>query len=494
MARQIDSLKLLLDAYEERFEIEDSLQEDIEMYGDNDGSPAADNYTHEVTDSLLNLWYLQHQNNTLHEGEYNMDSVHFSSNVPDSVYIRRLKQINSYITVPFNETVRNYIILYSEKMPTKMRNMLGLSSYYMPIFEETLSNYDLPQELKYMAVIESALNPVAVSRAGAKGMWQFMYNSARQYGLTVNSFVDERFDPVKSADAAARYLKDAYNIFGDWNLAICSYNCGPGNVNKAIRRAGSREFWDIYEYLPRETRGYVPAFVGALYAFTYYKEHGLSPAPASLPSHVDTFQVHKMLHFQQVNEVINVPVETLRDLNPQYVHDIIPADGDYVLKLPYTYTAAFIDHEDSIYSHRASEIFNQSVMEKVKESKNEASSRIVYTVKSGDYLGRIASRYHVSVNQIKQWNNLRSTNLRVGQKLVIYPRGNAPAPSGSVSSASSSSSSKPSSGSTTYTVRNGDTLYDIAKKYPGVSAQDIMKFNGMKSSSIRVGQKIKIPQ
>ncbi|MGM9766906.1 MAG: lytic transglycosylase domain-containing protein, partial [Candidatus Cryptobacteroides sp.] len=243
-----------------------------------EGEPASEelapeDYTLDVTDSLLSIWYLHKKMQASSPQDFNMDSVHFESNVTDKEYLRRLAEMNSFITLPFNETVRNYIILYSEKMPAKMASMLALSHYYFPIFEEIFDKYGLPKELKYMAVIESAFNPVAVSRAGAKGMWQFMYNTAKMYGLTINSFVDERLDPVKSADAAARYLKDAYRIFGDWNLAISSYNCGSGNVNKAMRRSGSRDFWPVYEYLPRETRGYVPAFVGAMYAFTYSKEH-----------------------------------------------------------------------------------------------------------------------------------------------------------------------------------------------------------------------------
>lgn len=423
LCAEVDSLKRLV---EEFYELLEQQENDTTSTEDNNldtpfGSRLAPSeYTPEVTDSLLSLWYLQRSTSRNNEGcDYNMDSVHFTTNVSDKELIDRLADMNSFITLPFNETVKNYILLYSEKMPTKMAQMLGLAQYYFPIFEETFNRYGLPEELKYMAVIESALNPVAVSRAGAKGMWQFMYTTAKSYGLTINSYVDERLDPVKSADAAARYLRDSYGVFGDWNLAISSYNCGAGNVSKAIRRSGSRNFWDIYDYLPRETRGYVPAFVGAMYAFRYYKEHGLDPATIAMPEHVDTFHVSNMLHFQQINEVVGVPVQTLRDLNPQYIHDIIPKSEKqpYILRLPFSYTASFIEHEDTVYKHRAKELFNPTTLENLTTASQE---RIVYRVKSGDYLGRIASRYHVSVNNIKKWNNLKNNNLRVGQKLVIY--------------------------------------------------------------------------
>lgn len=423
LCAEVDSLKRLV---EEFYELLEQQENDTTSTKDNNldtpfGSRLAPSeYTPEVTDSLLSLWYLQRSTSRNNEGgDYNMDSVHFTTNVPDKELIERLADMNSFITLPFNETVKNYILLYSEKMPTKMAQMLGLAQYYFPIFEETFNRYGLPEELKYMAVIESALNPVAVSRAGAKGMWQFMYTTAKSYGLTINSYVDERLDPVKSADAAARYLRDSYGVFGDWNLAISSYNCGAGNVSKAIRRSGSRNFWDIYDFLPRETRGYVPAFVGAMYAFRYYKEHGLDPATIAMPEHVDTFHVSNMLHFQQINEIVGVPVQTLRDLNPQYIHDIIPKSEKqpYILRLPFRYTASFIEHEDTVYKHRAKELFNPTTLENLTTASQE---RIVYRVKSGDYLGRIASRYHVSVNNIKKWNNLKNNNLRVGQKLIIY--------------------------------------------------------------------------
>lgn len=480
-----------------------------------------EDYTLDVTDSLLSLWYVHKSMLKGDTVSFNMDSVHFRSSVTDKEYLQRLADMNSFITLPFNETVRNYIILYSEKMPTKMSSMLALSQYYFPIFEEIFDRYDLPKELKYMAVIESAFNPVAVSRAGAKGMWQFMYNTAKMYGLTINSFVDERLDPVKSADAAARYMRDAYRIFGDWNLAISSYNCGSGNVNKAMRRSGSREFWPVYNYLPRETRGYVPAFVGAMYAFTYYREHGLVPETDSMPVQVDTFHIRRMLHFQQVSALTGVSVEMLKKLNPQYVHDIVPgtAKEEYVLRLPYQYTSKFIENEDSVYAYNAKEYFSPATLQNIAVSGSASSQRIAYKVKSGDYLGRIASRYHVTVKQIMEWNHLRNTNLRVGQVLYIYGKFNGPVAqsSGASSKSLAASSSKGSASSdgaasskgsaatpppaesaaegtyTVYVVKSGDSLYRISQDYPGVSADDIMKFNGI-GTDIRPGMKLKIPK
>ena len=561
---ELDSLRMEVEKYRQELEYTDSITgEMMEVYEENEfkgeSGLAPEDYTAEVSDSLLNLWYVHNRVNSNYI-DYDMDSVRFQSNVPDEVYIERIKQMNSFITLPYNDIVKNYIILYSEKMPTKMSNMLGLCRYYMPIFEEVLNRNDMPEELKAMAVIESALNPRAVSRVGAKGMWQFMYSTAKMYGLHIDSFVDERLDPVKSAEAAAQYMKDAYEIFGDWNLAIASYNCGAGNVNKAIRRSGgSRAFWDIYPYLPRETRGYVPAFVGALYAMTYYKEHGIKPEAVEMPAHVDTFKINRMLHLRQVSDLTGAPLEELKNLNPQYSHEIIPGnDREYILRIPYNFSNAFIDNEDSIYVHKAAEYFNPVTIKKIKDGGD--GERIVYRVKSGDYLGRIASRHGCTVAQIKRWNNLKSNDIRIGQRLTIYRGGKAPSSSSSSSSASSSASASKStpapanattytvksgdvlgkiaerhgctvaqlkawnnltsnnirvgqklivSGSassqkapaspqngeyTTYTVKSGDSFYSIAKNYPGVSAQDIMNFNGLSSSKIKPGMKIKIPK
>ena len=428
LKKQIDSLQNLVEDYMFMLDYQDSISRTF-IYQDELNEVRDDSqliYTPHITDSLLNVWYIHRNVSKKLEETLNLDSVHFTSNTPDKVYIQRLEEMNSPITLPYNETVKNYMILYSEKMPTKMSEMLGLAEYYMPIFEETFNKYDMPEELKYMAVIESALNPIAVSRAGAKGMWQFMYTTAKSYGLIINSFVDERLDPVKSADAAARYLKDAYRVFGDWNLAISSYNCGAGNVNKAIRRSGSnKDFWAIYNYLPRETRGYVPAFVGAMYAFRYKDEYKLKPNKITSPVHIDTFHINKNLHFQQISELVGIPVETLRGLNPQYVHDIIPGkDKTYILRIPSRFTSDFIVHEDSVYNHRAKELFNPTVLENIRNTGSAyETERIVYKVRSGDYLGRIAQRYKVKVTDIKKWNHLRNNNLRIGQRLVIYKRG-----------------------------------------------------------------------
>lgn len=564
LRQELDSLKMELERYKADLQYSDSIaNEMIELYGDNEGQSAIgigpEDYTAEVSDSLLNIWYAHRMASEDGIEEFDMDSIRFQSNVPDEVYIERLKKMNSFISLPYNEIVKNYIILYSEKMPTKMSHMLGLCQYYMPIFEETFNKYDLPEELKAMAVIESAMNPLAVSRAGAKGMWQFMYSTAKMYGLHIDSFVDERLDPVKSAEAAAQYLQDSYEIFGDWNLAIASYNCGAGNVNKAIRRSGGkRAFWDIWPYLPRETRGYVPAFVGALYAMTYHKEHGIKPEAVEMPVHVDTFRINKQLHLKQVAELTGAPLEELKNLNPQYRHEIIPGNSrEYILRLPYTYTNAFIEYEDSVYTHKYDEFFNPATIKKIQDGGD--GERIVYRVKSGDNLGRIASRHRCSVAQIKRWNGLKSNNIRVGQRLVIYKGGGpssssssastssssaasgsqSPAPTGtytvksgdtlsgiatrhgvtvaqlkqwnnltsnnikigqklklnSSSSASPSQSTSSAAGEyTTYTVKSGDSFYGIAKNYPGVSAQDIMDFNGLSSSKIKPGMTIKIPK
>ena len=509
----VDSLNRELAKTRAELQYTDSLASELlALYADsevkNQGKLMPEDYTAEVSDSLLNLWYVQNLVSQSEEDLYDMDSVKFESNVPDSVYIERIKMMNSFISLPYNSVVKNYIIKYSEKMPSSIGKILGLYEYYKPYFDEIFDRYNMPEELKAMAIIESAMNPLAVSRAGAKGMWQFMYSTAKIYGLQIDSFVDERLDPYKAAEAAAQYLQDAYEIFGDWNLAIASYNCGAGNVNKAIRRSGSRQFWDLYPYLPRETRGYGPAFVGALYTMKYYKEHGIKPTPVALPTPVDTFKINKMLHLKQINEVIGVPLDELKNLNPQYKHEIIPGNSkEYILRLPYSYSNAFIEHEDSIYRHKADKYFNPVTLKSIQEGGD--GEQITYRVKSGDYLGKIASRYGTTVAKIKKWNNLKSNDIRVGQRLIIYRGGNAPATTSTSTSSTSTKTTTATSSTTTkapaakpvdpnapyteYVVKNGESLYLIAKKFPGVSAQNIMDFYGI-GSNIKPGMKIKIPK
>ena len=506
LRKELDSLKLEIEKYRTELQRTDSITNELLSQYEEPVVNAEDTctieYTTEVSDSLLSLWYVQKQVADIDMGIGAEDTVKFSSNVPDSVYIARIKAMNSFITLPYNDIVKGYIIKYSEKMPAAMEKILGLCEYYMPIFQETFDRYNMPEELRAMAIIESAMNPRAESRVGAKGMWQFMYHTGKMYGLHVDSFVDERMDPVKSADAAARYLMDAYNIFGDWNLAIASYNCGAGNVNKAIKRSGSRKFWDLWPYLPRETRGYGPAFVGALYTTKYYKEHGLKPLATQMPPAVDTFHINKMLHLKQVSELTGAPLDLLKDLNPQYKHEIIPGnEREYILRIPFQYTNAFIECEDSLYRHKADIYFNPTTIKKIKEGGDGV--RIVHKVQNGEYLGKIASKYRVSVSQIKKWNNLRSDSIRVGQRLVIYRGGRGPVASSSSSQSKSTAKpvSKPASKPVvsasgeyvTYTVKSGDNFYNIAKNYPGISAQNIMDYNGLTSSSLRPGMKIKIP-
>ena len=490
---ELDSLQMLVDSLRGRVFFD---EQEIAVLQEDDARSF--DYSPEAQDSLLQLWY----KNTLAldfdtVNEYDMDVVHFSSNVSDAEMMRRLSAMNSFITLPYNDVVKNYIILYSERMPSKMSRVLGLSSYYFPIFEDILLRYGLPQELKYMAVIESMLNPVATSRAGARGIWQFMYQTGVGYGLEINSFVDERLDVEKAVEAAARYLRDAYRTFGDWALAISSYNCGAGNVSKAIRRAdGKRDVWSIYEYLPRETRGYVPAFVGAMYAMTYHREYGIAPQQTGMPVQTDTFMIRRNLHFAQIEAVVGVPMTDLQNLNPQYVNDIIPGNKHpYVLKLPFNWTGNFLDaNRDSLYAYKADSLLSGKVLADVASGRSGKSSasqqRIAYKVKSGDFLGKIASKYGVTINQLKSWNNLRSNSIQIGQTLYIYKNGGPLISQGSTGG-KSSGSSKPKA--VIYTVKNGDSLSKIAAKYKGVSVNDIKKANGLKSDAIRAGQKLTIP-
>lgn len=345
----------------------------------------------------------------------------------DMVYKERLAKMPHIMELPYNSAIRSYIELYTVKKRGQLSKMLGLSEYYFPIFEEVLEAKGLPLELKYLPIIESALNTTIVSRMGAAGLWQFMVTTGRNYGLEVNSLVDERLDPIKSTHAAVKFLADLYNIYEDWHLVIAAYNCGPGNVNKAIRRAGGkRDYWDIYPYLPRETRGYVPIFIAANYAMNYAEEHNICPTRAEMPVLTDTIIVNKRVHLEQIATILNLPVEEVRLLNPQYRKDIIPANTDkpYSLCLPLNYALAYIDKEEEILAYKADELISRktdAVIAEAQASSPGGSGNLTYhKVTKGQSLSTIAVRYGVSVNNLRKWNNISGTRIYAGQKLKIY--------------------------------------------------------------------------
>ena len=353
----------------------------------------------------------------------------------DSVYIDRLSRMPTVMEMPYNDIVRKFIDMYAGRLRNQVAFMLSASNFYMPIFEEALDAYNIPQELKYLPIIESALNPSAVSRAGASGLWQFMIGTGKMYGLESNSLVDERRDPIKATWAAARYLKDLYNIYHDWNLVIAAYNCGPGTINKAVRRAGdeSSDYWHIYNLLPKETRGYVPAFIAANYVMTYYCDHNICPMETNIPASTDTIQVSKNLHFEQIADLCGVSKSEIKSLNPQYKNEIIPGDSKpYTLRLPTTAISTFIDRQDTIYAHRADELFRNRRTVSVKDTTPTASRRnssaqsrntggaTYHKIKSGETLGAIAGKYGVSVKELQRWNGLRGTNIAAGKRLKIY--------------------------------------------------------------------------
>ncbi len=366
------------------------------------------------------------------------------------VYIDRLKRMPTLIEMPYNEVVQKFIDRYSGKLRRSVSFMLGASNFYMPIFEEALEAYNLPLELKYLPVIESALNPKAVSRVGATGLWQFMLNTGKRYGLEVNTLVDERRDPVKASYAAARYLSDLYRIFDDWNLVIAAYNCGPAKVNKAIHRAkGSADYWSIYPYLPKETRGYVPAFIAANYIMNYYCDHNICPMISELPGKTDTVVVSKDIHLQQVAQVLNISIEHLRNLNPQYRHDIVNGlNKPMAIRLPSSLIGTFIDKEDSICNYKTDELLlkretvevnddepvsysrrysssrgsskksaRSSKRDRKKKGKKESSKSV--TIKNGDTLSEIASRNHTTVAKLRKLNKISGSNIRAGKKIKV---------------------------------------------------------------------------
>ncbi len=353
-------------------------------------------------------------------------STHDTTILADSVYKARLQALPCVIELPYNEHVRAFILRYVRRSPKQVARMMRMGEYYFPLFEEALTRYQLPYELKYVPIIESALNPMARSHAGAAGLWQFMPATGKLYGLEINSLVDERMDPVRATEAACRFLSALYAIYHDWNLVIAAYNCGGGNVNKAIHRAGGkRDFWSIYPYLPRETRNYLPIFIAANYAMNYGQEHGICKAPIDRVMLTDTICTSQRIHLQQVSENLNIPMDELRRLNPQYSRDILPGGKSYALCLPSDKAGLFIDMQDSIIAYKADSLINnrRAEIDMAKVTSISGAYRVngvtYYTIKNGDSLSTIAKKFHCSVKQLKQWNGLKNDNIRAGKKLKI---------------------------------------------------------------------------
>lgn len=397
----------------------------------------------------------------------------------------RLARLNAKtpFNVEYNASLESVIKRYLKHRRKSMERLMGLSHFYFPMFEQEFDNYNIPLEMKYLSIVESALKPRARSRVGATGLWQFMFTTGKEYKLDVSSYVDERSDPIESTTAAAQYLSKLYKIFGDWDLALAAYNSGPGNVNKAIRRSGGyQNYWNIRPHLPRETAGYVPAFLATMYIFEFAEEHGFKPEqPPFQHVQTDTVHVKQMISLDQISETTGVNIEELQFLNPSYKLDIIPkVEGKtYVLRLPREAIGIFTSNEDKIYAFAKAE-FNKR--EKPLPQLVDTDVRIRYRVKSGDYLGKIARRYGVRVSQIKRWNGLRSNNLRIGQRLTIYPRN-------PVVTTKPKATKKiiNSEGKQTYNVQSGDSLWSIAQKFSGVSVQNLKDWNDISGTKLKIG-------
>lgn len=477
-------------------------------------------------DSLLNGWYVKTSLDT--SVQKNIFTNEHDINVSDSIIIERLKLIPTPIQLTYNEKVRQWIYLYLKKGKYMIPTYMGLSEYYFPMFEKELDAHNMPLELKYLPIIESALNPRATSRAGATGIWQFMYATGKRYNLEINSYVDERRDPLRSTEAAVEYLDELYAIFGDWNLALASYNCGAGNVRRAIARSGGKtDFWDIFMYLPRETRGYIPAFIAMTYIMNYTEEHNFYPADIELPLNTDTVMVTDTLHLLQVAEVLDIPIEQLRDLNPQYKLDIIPGYvKPYALRLPVEEIMNYLLNEDKIYDYNDSILFKSKfVVKSMPTHRNNNNYRqstytpppcpdydlsgmgvVNYSIKSGDTYSFIAEWFDVSISDIKCWNGLTSNRLNVGQSLKIYEPLRKVAYYNNFNSMTFDQKQGKSSNRTTaqqnldpnyiyYTIKSGDNLYTIAQKFDGITHDDIKSINSFTNNDVQhlqIGQVIKV--
>jgi membrane-bound lytic murein transglycosylase D len=476
----------------------------------------------EALDSLVAINNVIRYNPLLH-AETGETSRYDYPQYSDEIYRQRISKISSPIPLTFNDEVKQYIELYAYKRRGLTSRVMGLSNLYFPLFEEVLDKEGLPLEFKYLAIVESALNPVAVSRMGATGLWQFMFNTGKMYDLKINSYFDERRDPVKATHAACKYFKDMYAIYNDWLLVIASYNCGPGNVNKAIRRSGGKtNFWEIAKYLPAETRGYVPAFIAVTYVMNYTNEHSIFPvAPAFNYFEVDTVAVDHPIALKKIADAIDLPLDVITYLNPVYKRGTIPPTGHpHILRLPLSHIPAYLAAEPSLYGDQplvalaSQEMVPETDLPKasvengfVTESKR---IRKVYTVRSGDNLSAISNRLKCSVTDLRKWNKLSSNNILKGQKLSYYTyvqvktpvavdKSETTANTDSASADKQSNSGVDSKNTTAGTniiyhkVEKGDTLWNIARRYEGVTVEQIMELNRITNiNNLVPGTKLKV--
>lgn len=415
----------------------------------------------------------------------------------------RLARINNKtpFNISYNPHLESVIKYYLKRRRTLIESMLTASQFYFPLFEQELDNNNLPLELKYLAIVESALSAKAKSPVGATGLWQFMFATGKAYGLDVSSYVDERSDPIFSTKAASEYLSSLYGIYDDWDLALAAYNSGPGNVNKAIRRSGGyRNFWNIRMFLPRETAGYVPAFLATMYLFEYAEEHGLRGKEVERPYfETDTVLVKNTITFDQISKMVGISIEELEVLNPAYKLNIIPKDKDrkYALRLPLKHIGRFVNNEKAIYEYAEKQLDS---LEKPFPELVKAQNKVRYRVRNGDYLGKIAERFGVGVSQIRRWNGLRGDNLRIGQRLTIYPRRPVSANTKPTEAKASKKESVvyqkpvslPSDPSKIHVVQSGDSLWTISKKYPGITIENLRKWNGLNSTKLKPGTKLRL--
>lgn len=435
--------------------------------------------TNEV-DSLLKLYHSQMYLTPDGDCQYRDENPYFS----DEVYKERLMRMPNIMEMPYNEVVRKFIDRYASRMRRAVGYWLGASNFYMPIFEQALETYNMPLELRYLPVIESGLNPKATSRVGAAGLWQFMLVTGKQYGLTVNSLVDERRDPIKSSYAAAHFLSDLYKIFGDWNLVIAAYNCGPENINRAIHRAGGeRDYWKIYPYLPKETRGYVPAFIAANYIMNYYCEHNICPMRTQLPAKSDTVVVNRDVHLKQVAAVCQLSLEELRTLNPQYRRDIVNgSSAPSIIRLPEMAVNTFIDYEDSIYNYNTETLLTKRSEVAVEEAKPEVMRYTPTTYTALRQMSRHERRALAASNKSSRHDRKVSREERRSKhKAEREDRHSRKSKRGKGKKEVNQS----------VTIKEGQTLSEIARKNH-TTVDKLKKLNGIKGSNIRAGKKLKV--